>query len=231
MKKLNAKETVETVEETKKTGPFIRVIDKENLVAFVDGIFVDGLAFNNVAIRKNKEGNLYVNYPQYSYTKNDEKVYKSHFSFTKENAEKFNQYVMGCYHAHVDGTEMPDAPEFHSEEENSARFYLNPKLTDEEYDRLEAEGKSIRLGVASINYKGVYISNVVFIKGKNLNLIFPNRPWMKDGQPVKNKDGYNGSTNYVNPTSNEIRQELLDLVTKAYDASIDEAESNESEDD
>lgn len=90
----------------------------------------------------------------------------------------------------------------------------------------EDKQKNGLLGFATVMYNGLRISGLqIRLKkdGENTYIEFPHTFRMKNGEYVKDENGYSIKDYIVNPLSKEVRGEIEMLVDEAFAKVLDES--------
>lgn len=185
------------------------VNDKEsNVKAFATVVFGDSFKICNIAVVKNKEGNLFVSMPSYKSnerTEQNEAVFKDICNpITAEFQKEFSQAILSAYDKRNElGKNALSIGEPESMGEPPFTVAVTP---------FEREGSNLR-GLGRIYFEDSFVvSNVSILQGKNG--MFVSMPSYKTNQQINGKPVYQ---DICFPVTKEFREKLYGELVSAYE--------------
>ena len=181
---------------------------ESNVKAFATVVFGESFKICNIAVVKNKDGNLFVSMPSYKSnerTEHNEAVFKDVCNpITAEFQKELSQAILSAYDRR---NELGKNALSIGDPENMGEPEFTVVVTP--YER---EGSNIR-GLGRIYFEDCFVvSNVSIVQGKNG--MFVSMPSYKTNQQINGKPVYQ---DICFPVTKEFREKLYDGVLAAYE--------------
>ena len=191
---------------------------KGGLKAFASVTF-RGFHLNDIEVRERTTDNgtfLNVAFPK---RRSNDKEYNYYYIPNTETLKNLSAIVVDAYHNHVDGTPLSVTENPIPEEEDGVTdVHVRPW-----------SGKGACVAFADITVNGITLYGITLNEANGKRWVnYPSRPIMKNGEAVKDENGYPKRSVFFLPEK-DMQADIADFLFEQYDAVVNGSSASEDD--